>query len=174
MKECKTAMEKKCMKQLKYMCLAGVFAALVFVFTAYLHIPSVNGYVHIGDGFIYFASCLLPLPYALFVGAGGAVLADCLTGYAVWAPGSAVIKALLAVCFSRSGKKILTGRNVLALPIAAVVCVGGYYLYGSLIAGNFTAPIPDIPGNIMQSVCSSVLFAVLAAVSDKLRLKKNL
>ncbi|MBR6535800.1 MAG: ECF transporter S component [Lachnospiraceae bacterium] len=53
--------------RLKNMCLAGVLTALVFVFTAYLHIPSVNGYVHVGDGFIYFAACLLPLPYALFV-----------------------------------------------------------------------------------------------------------
>lgn len=161
-------------KKITYMCLSGVLVALVFVFTAYLHIPSVNGYVHIGDGFIYFAACLLPLPYALFVGAGGAVLADCLTGYAVWAPGSAVIKALLVLCFCRREKKILSGRNLLALPIAAVICVGGYYLYGSIIAGSFAAALADVPGNIMQSVSSSVLFAVLAAAADKLRIKKFL
>lgn len=160
--------------QMKYMCLAGVFTALVFVFTAYLHIPSVNGYVHIGDGFIYFAACLLPLPYALFVGAGGAVLADCLTGYAVWAPGSAVIKALLVLCFCRKGAKILSRRNLIALLPAVAVCVGGYYLYGSLITGNFGAALADIPGNVMQSVSSSVLFAVLAAAADKLNLKKQL
>ena len=167
-------MDNKSSNQMKFMCLAGVLTALVFVFTAYLHIPSVNGYVHIGDGFIYFAACLLPLPYALFVGAGGAVLADCLTGYAVWAPGSAIIKGLLVLCFCRKGKKILSGRNLLALPLAAVVCVGGYYLYGSIIAGSFAAALADVPGNIMQSVSSSVLFAVLAAAADKLRIKKFL
>lgn len=156
------------------MCLAGVLTALVFVFTAYLHIPSVNGYVHIGDGFIYFAACLLPLPYGLFVGAGGAVLADCLTGYAIWAPGSAVIKALTVCCFCRTGKKMLSKRNLLGLPVAAVVCVGGYYLYGSIITGNFAAPLADVPGNCMQSICSSVLFAVLAAAADKINLKKYL
>ena len=161
-------------KGILYMCLAGVLTALVFVFTAYLHIPSVNGYVHIGDGFIYFAACLLPLPYALFVGAGGAALADCLTGYAVWAPGSAVIKALLVLCFSRKGKRLTSGRNWIALVPAAVVCVGGYYLYGSLLAGNFVAPLADVPGNVMQSVCSSVLFAVLAVAADKLNLKRYL
>ena len=161
-------------KGILYMCLAGVLAALVFVFTAYLHIPSVNGYVHIGDGFIYFAACLLPLPYGLFVGAGGAVLADCLTGYAVWAPGSAVIKALLVICFCRKGNKILCRRNWIALLPAAAICVGGYYLYGSIITGNFVAPLADVPGNVMQSLCSSVLFAVLAAAADKLNLKKYL
>ena len=156
------------------MCLAGVLTALVFVFTAYLHIPSVNGYVHIGDGFIYFAACLLPLPYGIFVGAGGAVLADCLTGYALWAPGSAVIKALTVFCFCRTGKKVLSGRNLLGLPVAAVICVGGYYLYGSIITGNFAAPLADVPGNCMQALCSSVLFAVLAATTDKMNLKKYL
>lgn len=154
------------------MCLSGVLVALVFVFTAYLHIPSVNGYVHVGDGFIYFAACLLPLPYALFVGAGGAALADCLTGYAVWAPGSAVIKALLVLCFCRKSNKILCGRNWIGLLPAAVICVGGYYLYGSIITGNFVASLADVPGNIMQSVCSSVLFAVLGTAADKLKLKK--
>ena len=153
------------------MCFAGVLTALVFVFTAYLHIPSVNGYVHIGDGFIYFAACFLPLPYALFVGAGGAVLADCLTGYAVWAPGSAIIKALIVLCFCRKSSKILCGRNWIALLPAAVICVGGYYLYGSIITGNFVAPLADVFGNMMQSLCSSVLFVVLAVAADKLKLK---
>lgn len=167
-------MKQENQKGIKYMCLAGVLTALVFVFTAYLHIPSVNGYVHIGDGFIYFAACLLPLPYGLFVGAGGAVLADCLTGYAIWAPGSAIIKALTVFCFCRTGKKLLSKRNLLGLPVAAVICVGGYYLYGSIITGNFAAPLADIPGNVMQSLCSSVLFAVLAAAADKINLKKYL
>lgn len=167
-------MKQSNQKGILYMCLAGVLTALVFVFTAYLHIPSVNGYVHIGDGFIYFAACLLPLPYGVFVGAGGAVLADCLTGYALWAPGSAVIKALTVFCFCRTGKQMLCKRNLLGLPVAAVICVGGYYLYGSIITGNFGAPLADIPGNCMQALCSSVLFAVLAATADKIKIKKYL
>ena len=40
-------------KELKLTCISGIFAALVFVVTAYLHIPTYNGYVHVGDGFIY-------------------------------------------------------------------------------------------------------------------------
>ncbi len=164
-------MKQNNQKRVTNMCLAGVLVALVFVFTAYLHIPSAAGYVHVGDGFIYFAACLLPLPYALFVGAGGAALADCLTGYAIWAPGSAVIKALIVFCFCRKTNKIANGRNWAALLPAAVVCVGGYYLYGSILAGNFAAPLADVPGNCMQAVCSSVLFAVLAVTADKLKLK---
>jgi len=161
-------------KQMRNMCFSGVLTALVFVFTAYLHVPSATGYVHLGDGFICFASCILPLPYALFVGAGGALLADCLTGYAIWAPGSVVIKALMVLCFSRKGNKICSVRNLVALLPAALLCVGGYYLYGALLAGNFASPVSEIPGNIMQSVCSSILFVVMSTVADKTDLKRYL
>ena len=38
----------------------GLFAALIYVFTAYLHIPTGAGYTHAGDGLIYLAACILP------------------------------------------------------------------------------------------------------------------
>jgi len=161
-------------KKLTYMCLSGVFAALVFVFTAYLFIPSHTGYTHVGDGFIYLAACLLPTPYAVFVGAGGALLADCLTGFAMWAPGSVLIKGLTVLCFSAKKKKILCTRNLVALLPAAALCCGGYYLYEAIITGNFAAPVAGIPGYITQSVLSSVLFVALAALSDKIKIKRFL
>ena len=160
--------------RLKRMCLAGIFTAVVFVFTAYLHIPSHTGYTHVGDGFIYLAACLLPTPYAMFVGAGGALLADCLTGFAIWAPGSVIIKAVAVLFFSRKNKKIVCWRNVLALIPASVLCIGGYYLYEALITGNFIAPLSGIPGYITQSVLSSILFIVLGLAMDKLKIKQTL
>ena len=48
---------------------SGVFAALIYVFTAYLHIPTGAGYTHAGDGLIYLAACILPTPYAMAAGA---------------------------------------------------------------------------------------------------------
>ena len=159
-------------EKVKLMCLAGVFAAVVFVFTAYLHIPSHTGYTHVGDGFIYLAACLLPLPYAMFVGAGGALLADCLTGYAIWAPGSVIIKIIAVLFFSRKSKKIICWRNILALLPACAVCIGGYYLYEALITGNFAAPLAGIPGYITQSVLSSIFFIAVGLAMDKLNVKQ--
>lgn len=160
--------------RVKFMCTAGVFTAVIFVFTAYFHVPSHTGYTHVGDGFIYLAACLLPLRYAVFVGAGGALLADCLTGFAIWAPGSVIIKAAAVLLFSSRTKKIIAVRNVLALIPAAVLCIGGYYLYESLITGNFTAPLSGIPGYITQSVFSSILFLLVGIAADKLNLKEYL
>lgn len=161
-------------EKIKLMCLTGVFTAIVFVFTAYLHIPSHTGYTHVGDGFIWLAACLLPLPYAAFVGAGGALLADCLTGFAVWAPASLIIKIASVLFFTSKHKKTIVPQNLLALFPAALFCIGGYYLYESLITGNFVAPLTGIPGYIMQSLLSSALFVLLGVTLDKLNIKTRL
>ena len=161
-------------KKIKNMCLAGIFTAAVFVFTAYLHIPIHTGYIHVGDAFIYIAACLLPTPYAVFVGAGGALLADCLTGYAIWAPGSLIIKAAAVFFFSRKSKNIITLHNILALIPAWVLCIGGYYLYEAVITGNFAAPAAGILGNVIQCAFSTIIFVILGIVVDKLKLKAKL
>lgn len=161
-------------QKIRLMCIAGIFTAIVFVFTAYLHIPSHTGYTHVGDGFIYLAACMLPLPYAMFAGAGGALLADCLTGYAIWAPGSIIIKTVAVLFFSRKSARIISIRNLLALIPAWAVCIGGYYLYEALITGNFVAPLSGIPGYITQSVLSSILFVVAGLAMDKLNAKNTL
>ena len=121
-------------------------AAIIYVFTAYIHVPSHTGYTHVGDGFLYLAASLLPAPFAAAAGAIGAGLADLLSGYGIWAPGTVIIKVLTAFCFTNRREKLVNKRNVLGILPALVLCVGGYYLYEALITGNFTAPALGIPG----------------------------
>ncbi|MEE0265083.1 MAG: TIGR04002 family protein [Acutalibacteraceae bacterium] len=160
--------------KVRLMCMAGVFTALVFVVTAYLHIPTNNGYIHVGDGIIYLAACLLPWPYAMVVGAGGAMLADCLTGFAIWAPASVVIKALTALLFSSKKDSIINLRNSTALLPAALLCAGGYYLYEALLYGNLIAPLAGIPASLTQSIASSIIFVVAGLSLDKMKIKSAL
>ena len=159
---------------LKLMCISGIFAAVVFVVTAYLHVPTYNGYVHFGDGFIFIAACILPMPYSVIVGVVGAMLADLLTGYAMWAPGSMIIKGLLALLFTCKAKRIITGRNLIMLIPAAVISAGGYYLYESLITGNFVSSLMGIPGSTVQAVASSIVFVVMGGIMDKYNLRKKM
>ena len=161
-------------EKVKLMCVAGIFTAVVYIFTAYLQIPSHNGYIHIGDAFIYLAACLLPLPYAASVGAIGALLADCLTGFAIWAPGSVIIKAVTVLFFSAKGNKIVSLTNIVAIVPATVVCMGGYYLYESIIIGNFISPLSGIPGSITQSVGSSIVFIAFGFALDKSKIKNKI
>lgn len=158
----------------KLICLTGIFSALVFVITAYLHIPTYNGYVHCGDGFIILAACILPMPYAVTVGALGAMLADVLTGYAIWAPGSMIIKGLIAILFSCKAKKIINTRNLFMLLPAALISTTGYYFYEVLITGSFAVALTGIPGSIVQAIASSIVFVLAGIPMDKYNLKKRL
>ena len=159
---------------IKQMCLSAMFTAAVFVLTAYVHIPSYTGYIHVGDGFIYLAACLLPLPYASFVGICGAFLADVLTGYAMWAPGSVIVKFLVVLLFSRKSKKIVCARNTTALLPACLVTAAGYYLYEALITLNFAAPLAAVLPNVVQSAVAGIVFVAVVIAVDKLNLKERL
>ena len=158
----------------KLICLSGIFSALVFVITAYLHIPTYNGYVHCGDGVIFIAACILPMPYSIAVGVLGAMLADLLTGYAIWAPGSMIIKGLLALLFTCKSRKIITKRNLFMLLPAALISLAGYYLYEALITGNFIASLSGIPASLVQAAASSIVYAAIGFAMDKYDLKKKM
>lgn len=149
------------------LCRAAVFAAIIYIFTAYFHVPSHTGYTHFGDAFLYLAACLLPPGYAAAAGAIGAGLADLLSGYAMWAPGTLVIKAAAALMFTRKTGKIICPRNLLALIPAWVFCIGGYCLYEGLITGNFVAPLAGVPGYITQCTISTVVYVVLGLALDR-------
>ena len=158
----------------KLMWISGIFSALVFVITAYLHIPTYNGYVHCGDGVIFLAACVLPMPYSIIVGALGAMLADLLTGFAIWAPGSMIIKSLLALLFTCKSNKIITKRNLLMLLPAALISAAGYYLYEALITGSFVASLVGIPGSLVQALASSIVYAAIGVAMDKYDVKKKM
>ncbi len=170
-------MRSKAGTHLKYLCLASLFAAIVVVFTAFIKIPITvpgqNGYVHLGDGIIYFAACLLPTPYAVFAGAGGAALADILTGGWPWVIATIPIKVVTVLCFGCNGKKILTLRNYIMMIPALIFCVLGYFVYEMFIVGTYT-PLLSVPWNAGQSLAASILFVALGLMADKMKLKDRM
>lgn len=172
----------KYQSNLKYMILSALFAAMIYVMTAFVHIPTQQGYVHIGDGIIYLAAALLPMPYAMSAAAIGAGLSDYLSGYAIWVLPTVIIKAATAAVFTSKKEKILDKRNLLSIIPAGIICVGGYYVSGvllSILSGSaagaaFASALADIPTNIIQVVGSAVLFIVSGGAFDKSGLKHRL
>lgn len=157
----------------------GLFAALIYVFTAYLHIPTGAGYTHAGDGLIYLAACILPTPYAMAAGAVGGALADGLTGFIVWIPATVVIKAVTAAFFSNKNEKILTLRNILAVIPSGILCIVGYSFYeGTVMAGEFsmgalTAAFTQTPSYLVQIGTSAALFVAVSLLLDRIEFKKK-
>lgn len=164
---------RKKQEHLKNLVLAAIFAAMVYVLTAFLKIPTHQGYIHVGDGIIYLAASLLPLPYAMAAGAVGAGLSDYLSGYPMWVLPTIVIKMLTVVAFTYHKETIVNKRNLLALLPAAVLCVGGYYLASAMLYGDFGAAVADVPTNLIQSAASSALFVFLGVALDKMSFKKR-
>lgn len=165
--------------KIRRLAVAGLFTALVYLFTAYLHIPTGAGYTHAGDGIIFLASCILPTPYAMAVGAIGGAMADGLSGFAIWIPATVVIKAVTALFFTNKGEKILTLRNLLGIIPSLILCITGYSLYqGTVMAGGIskaaiTAAFAQTPAYCIQILASTVLYVAVAIALDKINFKKK-
>jgi uncharacterized repeat protein (TIGR04002 family) len=149
---------------------------MICVATAYLpRIPTLNGYVHLGDTLVFLCGSLLSPVYAFIAAALGGCLADLLTGYPVWAVASLLIKGFSALCFSARRPRTLCLRNLLAILPAGLLCVGGYYIWAALfISGNWTAPLAELLPNLMQTVVSGTLYAILALALDHVPVLKGM
>jgi uncharacterized repeat protein (TIGR04002 family) len=155
--------------------LSALFASLIFVVTAYFpRIPTARGYIHIGDAVIYLAASMLPAPYAAAAAGLGGFLADALTGYAMWAPYTLVVKIALTLPFTSKSEKIIPARNVAAALAAFPITIGGYYAAAWIMTGNAAAPLAEIPANAVQAAGSMALYAAAAVFMEKTRLKARL
>lgn len=162
--------------QTKLLVLTAVFTAITAAFTAFVSFPVLGngGYIHIGDSVILLGSAVLPTPYAIFVGAVGGALGDIILGSAIWAPFTLIIKALISLCISNKGEKILTVRNCIGFIPVFLITTVGYYLSEAAIVGNFTVPLESVLGNAVQAVGSIVIFTAAAFSFDKTGLKNKI
>ena len=153
---------------------AALFAALICVATLMIQIPipATGGYVNLGDGLILLCACLLsPLHAALAAGIGS-LLADVLTGYIAFAPGTLVIKAGVALIAALMYTRFVKGRAVrMALPMLAVSGIAaeifmvlGYFFYEAVLLGIGMGAASGIPGNLGQGAAAVIVVCVLAPV----------
>lgn len=139
---------------------AGLFAALIYVASAFINIRMPNGgCINLGDGFVLLAGLFLGPIYGTASAAVGSLLCDLLAGYTAYAPGTAVIKGsmvLLLVLFLKLQKPLFQKYRAVAIAIAATICeifmILGYLFYELVVlqlgAGAFAGAL----GNIAQGV----------------------
>lgn len=158
----------------KRLVFTGVFAALIFITTAYiLHFPTANGYIHIGDSLIYLAASYLPAPFAMAAAAIGAGMSDAMTGYPQYLLFTLLIKPLNALCFSSKSDRLLTVRNRIAPFLSALITVGGYYLADVILYGSWVSPLATIPNSLIQAGGSLIVYYVIAFALDKAGFKRR-
>ena len=135
----------------------AMLTAIVCVATMFIRVPTVIGYANLGDGFIVLAAFLFGPAYGAFAGGIGSMLADLLSGYAIYAPGTLVVKGLIAVIAALLWKALAKKGDCFWLRLAAAVVaeawmVFGYWLYEALIIQQPVAALATIPSNSAQGV----------------------
>ncbi len=167
--------------------LAAIMAALVFVLTYTVKIPTPTGYVHAGDTAVYLAAALLPTPYAVFSAGIGGALSDLLGGYVSYCIPTFIIKALLTVSFSNKGENTVNRRNAWSAAVGGVITVVGYYITkvilvilaspepfeSALKATPWVAAAATIPENFGQAVVSAAAFLLIGRGLDRVGFKKR-
>ena len=146
------------------LCVASLFAALACIGT-FISVPLPIGYFNLGDIFVLTGAFFLgPLWGAAAAGIGSA-LADLFMGFAIYAPATFVIKALVAIVAAFAfafcqklvkNKKWLYVLWFICAIIAECVMVGGYFLYESTVLGYGLGAAASIVGNCMQGLCGSL------------------
>ncbi len=146
----------------------GLMAAVICVATGFVKFPTPIGYIHIGDGFIFLSVALLGY-YGIASAAVGSALADVLAGYFIYAPGTCLIKGLMAfVSLKYIKNDYRIGRCILGYVLAEIVMVLGYFLYEIPIYG-IEAASASMMFNDIQGIVGIVLGTV-AVLTVKNRL----
>jgi uncharacterized repeat protein (TIGR04002 family) len=160
------------MNHLRYLTTAGVFAAVIFVSTYLLHIPiGSSGYIHPGDTFIYLSACILPTPYAAVAAAIGAAFSDGLAA-PIYIPATLVIKAVLTLFFTYKSEKIINKRSVIAIFLAGITGLLGYFLWEWICFGLYPAAL-NVPLGSLQPIGSGILFVLIGLSLDRMNFKKR-
>ena len=154
---------------------AGLLTAVIFIATAYIHIPTGLGYTHAGDGFIFLAAALLPKPYAIAAASIGASMADFASGMAIWAPATVILKALTVLPFTSKKGSVLVRRNFLVLIPALIINIFGYSIYEALfmtptsLSAALASAFMQTPFYAIQTLIGAAIFITLVTAPDTKR-----
>ena len=110
---------------LKKIVLAAMFAALACVATMVINIPipATGGYINLGDCIVILAGWMLGGAYGAAAGGIGSMLADLIPGYASFAPGTLVIKALMAFVAYVAYKSLAGINGFVARLLSAILLI---------------------------------------------------
>ena len=162
-------------EKLKRIILTAIFIALVCAATMVIHIPTVAGYANLGDGVVLLAAFVLGPCYGFLAGGLGSALADLISGYGYYVPGTFFIKGCMALiaalllrsAFGPSGRPSVLRTGMATVP-AELFMVVGYFAYKAVILGRFEGALTSIPSNLMQGAvgvaASMILYHAFIAV----------
>ncbi|NFL85440.1 ECF transporter S component [Clostridium botulinum] len=165
----------------KELVLMGLMIALVYLAGSIIKIPSIGGFVHIGDCMVFLSVILLGKKKGAISSALGMFLVDVLGGYYLWAPFTLIIKGTMAYISGYILERIKSNNsfinNIIAFAVSGVFMIIGYFIAGTIMAGLLTEKAgiiqgliyasKDIVGNIIQVTTGVVIALPLSEVLIK-------
>ncbi len=159
-------------EKLRRLTLTGVLTALTTVATLLIHIPTpTKGYINLGDTVVNLCAWILGPAWGAAAAGIGSALADLLAGYAVYAPATLIIKALMALAafyvFTLLSRKHGSFPARLFAAVAAeAVMILGYAVFEGFLYGSFAMAVASVSGNLVQGLfgaaASVTLFSLLS------------
>jgi uncharacterized membrane protein len=163
--------------------LNGLLIALVFVATRFINVRlpiSVNGgLIHLGNVMLFTAAIVFGGKKGAIAGAFGMGLFDVLSGWALWAPFTFVIRGVMGlivgkIAYARGKEGENVAYNIIGILLSSVWMIGGYYVTEGIVYGNWVTPVTSIPGNIAQLVMGLVLGIPLSVILKRVAKKANI
>ena len=154
----------------KDMVLAGMGIALVFVATLInIKLPiGQGGLIHLGNVPLFLFAILFGRKTGAIAGAFGMGLFDLMGGWTPWAPATFMVVGLMGYTVGLVAERNdSTAGYVLAVVLACVIKVAGYYVAEALIYGNWVQPALSIPGNLMQIGVAALIVLPMAGTLKK-------
>ena len=153
---------------LEKLILSALFVALGYVATIIIQVPTVTGYVNQGDAVVILAGFILGPVYGFVAGGLGPALADLLSGYGYYVPGTFLIKGgvaliacLLLRMFYKKGQEPSILRLVCCTVPAEVFMALGYFVYKATVLGAGIGAAAGIPADLMQGLMGVIISVVL-------------
>ena len=162
--------------KIRKLVMAALFAALCTVMTMVIQVPSpMQGYVNLGDCAVLLSAWVLGPLYGGAAAGTGSMLADILSGYAHYAPGTFLFKLAMAAAAALIFRALQ--RPSIPLPAAQAVSgiaaeaimTAGYFGYASLLLGRGLAAAASVPGNLIQGAFGLTAAATVYVLLDRSR-----
>ena len=154
----------------KMMVINALFVALTFIATMFINVrlPLMGngGLIHLGNIPLFIAAFVYGKKTGAIAGAFGMSLFDLISGWTAWAPFTFVIVGTMGFVAGLISEKIPGKRlliNSLAVVIALMIKIVGYYFTEVILYGNWIQPIGSIPGNVMQVALAGIIVIPLVA-----------
>ena len=148
----------------KTLVLNALFVALTLVATMFINIrlPIMGngGLIHLGNVPLFLAAILFGKKTGAIAGAFGMGLFDLISGWTAWAPFTFVVVGAMGYAVGLLSEKLKMkpmGANVIAIAVALVIKIVGYYFAEVILYGNWVVPLGSIPGNVMQVVVAAII-----------------